>query len=524
MDTKKDTNEHLQNIKKMYDKLTYYDHYGGTLILFIVITIVVLLLVSYFQMMINVQPIIDNWPNERCKPGIIPFAGFINPPDGVSATDYTAENFTYCTQEILKSTTGAALQPLTFVTQFLQSFAEAIQQSIQSVRGMFNNVRNSMQNVSEEIMGRLMNIMIPLLQMIISFKDFGGKLQGTMTAGLYTLLGSYFTLKSLMGAIAQFIIIILITLAGLIAGLWILPFTWGAAIANTSIFVAIAIPMAIILSFMDKTLKVSGNYKIPSVKCFDKNTMLKMNDGNYKTIIEVCVGDILEDNNTVVSKIKVTRENSTMYKLHDIIVSDSHIVNYNNIWMKVSEHPQAIILDQDNYCEPYLYCLNTAQKRIKINGILFADWDDLYNNKLFHKIFYGLRASQINIQNENELCKYIHSGFSRDTPIVLCNGKTKDIQNVKVGDILSNGVVVYGIVEIDGNKLANQYDYNLGNNMFIQGYDINLKTKKTKIYKEEKLYHILTNTGLFDIKPSLQYNRVFQLRDYNYTIDQFLLI
>ena len=210
MDTQKDTNEHLQNIKKMYDKLTYYDHYGGTLILFIVITIVVLLLVSYFQMMINVQPIIDNWPNERCKPEIIPFAGFITRPDGVSATDYTAENFTYCTQEILKSTTGAALQPLTFVTQFLQSFAEAIQKSIQAVRGMFDKVRTSMQKVSEEIMGRLMNIMIPLLQMVISFKDFGGKLQGTMTAGLYTLLGSYFTLNSLMGAIAEFIIIILI--------------------------------------------------------------------------------------------------------------------------------------------------------------------------------------------------------------------------------------------------------------------------------------------------------------------------
>jgi hypothetical protein len=523
MDTKKDTNEYLQNIKKMYDKLTYYDHYGGTLILFIVITIVVLLLVSYFQMLINVQPIIDNWPKERCKPGIIPFAGFINRPDGVSATDYTAENFTYCTQEILKSTTGATLQPLTFVTNFLQSFAKAIQQSIQSVRGMFDKVRTSMQKVAEEIMGRLMNIMIPLLQMIISFKDFGGKLQGTMTAGLYTLLGSYFTLQSLMGAIAQFIIIILITLAGLIAGLWVLPFTWGAAIANTAIFVAIAVPMAIILAFMDKTLKVSGNYKIPSVKCFDKNTMLKMNDGNYKSIMEVCVGDILEDNNTIVSKIKITRENSTMYKLHDIIVSDSHIVNYNNIWLKVCEHPQAIILDQDNYCEPYLYCLNTTQKRIKINDVLFTDWDDLYN-QLLEKVLSGLRASQINIQNENELCKYIHSGFSRDTQIVLHNGKTIDIQNVKVGDILSNGIIVYGIVEIDGNKLNNQYNYYLGNNMFIQGYDINLKIKKTKSNKEEKLYHLLTNTGSFDIQLSLQYKRVFELKDYNYTVNKFLLI
>lgn len=523
MDTQKDTNEHLQNIKKMYDKLTYYDHYGGTLILFIVITIVVLLLVSYFQMMINVQPIIDNWPNERCKPEIIPFAGFITRPDGVSATDYTAENFTYCTQEILKSTTGAALQPLTFVTQFLQSFAEAIQNSIQAVRGMFDKVRTSMQKVSEEIMGRLMNIMIPLLQMVISFKDFGGKLQGTMTAGLYTLLGSYFTLNSLMGAIAEFIIIILITLAALIAGLWILPVTWGAAIANTAIFIAIAVPMAIILAFMDKTLKVSGNYKIPSVKCFDKNTILKMHDGNYTSITDVRVGDVLEDNNTIVSKIKVTRENSTMYKLHDIIVSDSHMVYYNNIWMKVSQHPQAIMIDQDNYGEPYLYCLNTTQKTIKINDILFADWDDLYNH-LLEKVLFCLRSCQINIQNETELYKYIHCGFSRDTQIVLRNGKTIDIQNVKVGDILSNGVMVYGIVEINGNMLSNQYDYYLGNNMFIQGYDINLKTKKTKTNKEAKLYHLLTNTGTFDIQPSLQYNRVFQLKDYNYSVDKFLLI
>ena len=523
MDTKRDTNEHLQNIKKMYDKLTYYDHYGGTLILFIVITIVVLLLVSYFQMMINVQPIIDNWPNERCKPGIIPFAGFITRPDGVSATDYTAENFAYCTQEILKSTTGTALQPLTFVTQFLQSFTESIQKSIQSIRGMFHKVRTSMQKVSEEIMGRLMNIMIPILQMIISFKDFGGKLQGTMTAGLYTLLGGYFTLKSLMGAIAQFIIAILITLAGLIAGLWVLPFTWGAAIANTAIFIAIAIPMAIILAFMDKTLKVSGNYKIPRVKCFDKNTMLKMHDGNYKSIMDVRIGDVLEDNNIIVTKLKVARENSVMYKLHDIIVSDSHIVNYNNIWLKVCEHPQAIILDQDNYCEPYLYCLNTTQKKIKINDIIFTDWDDLYN-QLIERVFFCLRSYQINIQNENELYKYIHCGYSRDTQIVMCNGKTIDIQNVNVGDILLNGVVVYGIIEIDGNKLANQYDYYLGNDIFIQGYDINLKATKTKTYKEEKLYNILTNTGSFIIQHSLQHNDMISLKDYNYAVDKFLLI
>ena len=114
-------------------------------------------------------------------------------------------------------------------------------------------------------MGRIINFSIPLQQIIISIKDLISKIQGTMTAGTFTLLGSYYTLKSLMGAIAQFIITILITLSVLIASLWVVPFTWGAAAANTVIFVAISIPMAIILAFMTDVLHVKTNLKMPKV-------------------------------------------------------------------------------------------------------------------------------------------------------------------------------------------------------------------------------------------------------------------
>ena len=184
-----DTN--LNNITKMYDKLTYYDQYGGSLILFIIITIVVIIIVTYFHTMINVQPIIDDWPNQRCKPNIIPIAGLITHPEGVSASEYTSQNFTYCTQNILSGITGSAVQPVTFITSVLQSLANTIQTAIQSIRAMFDKIRTSMQAVSEEIMGRIMNMMSPLIQIIISFRDLIGKIQGTMTAGLFTLLGSY---------------------------------------------------------------------------------------------------------------------------------------------------------------------------------------------------------------------------------------------------------------------------------------------------------------------------------------------
>ena len=97
------SNKNYINIKKIYDNLNYFDQYGSSLVLFILITISLFILCSYCFVMINVQPIQDDWINQRCKPFIIPFAGLINAPEGTSSTDFTKENFDYCTQNIIST-------------------------------------------------------------------------------------------------------------------------------------------------------------------------------------------------------------------------------------------------------------------------------------------------------------------------------------------------------------------------------------------------------------------------------------
>lgn len=497
----------LDNITKMYDKLTYYDQYGGSLLLFIIITIVVIIIVSYFHTMINIQPIIDDWPNQRCKPNIIPIAGLINRPEGVSISEYTSQNFTYCTQNILSGITGSAVQPLTFITQTLQNMANIIQTSIQSIRAMFDKIRTSMQSVSEEIMGRIMNMMTPLMQIIISFRDLIGKIQGTLTGGLFTLLGSYYALKSLMGAIAQFIISILIALAVMIAAFWAVPFTWGAAIANTVIFIAISIPMAIILAFMVDTLKVSTSYKIPKVKCFDKNTMIRMSSGIYKRVLEIQPGDILQNNNVVTAKVKVATEGSTMYYLNNILVSDSHIVKCNDKWIRVSEHSDAVKCNK--YDEPFLYCLNTSQKIIEINNTIFTDWDEIYDDSL-NAILEKTKL------NKDFIHKHLDCGFAPHSKIPLKCKQTKCLNRVKINDVLENGEKVYGVVEIDGSSLIKQFSYNLGENKFIEGYSKDLNYPKSEIFnKHNKLYHLLTDMGTFKTENTI-------VKDYNAAIDRLL--
>jgi hypothetical protein len=515
-----DTSNDIKQIDKLYKHLSYLDQYGGSVILLIIITIIVGLICSYCFVMMNVTPIQQNWPQERCKPYILPFAGLINAPKGESVSDYTSENFNYCTQNILSSIAGFATEPITFITNFLSLLIDEIKDSLNDVRGMFNKVRTLFQTITQEIMNRLMNIMIPLQRIIISMKDFLSKIQGTMTSGLYTLMGSYMTLVSLFGAIAQFIIIILIIMAAAVIIMWIIPFTWPFAAIATTVFLTFSIPMAIILSFMIEFLHVKPNMEIPTLKCFDKNTKIKMNNNQLKFIKDIQVDDLLKNNIKVTAKIKVDTKNSKMFNLNNIIVSDSHIVLYKEKWIKVCDHPDAVPVS--NYKEPYLYCLNTESKIININNIVFSDWDDLYGEKL-EKI-----KQRFNFKSNSEIHKKLDSGFLESTEIPLVDGSIVTINEIKIGDILNTNQIVYGVVEISADDLT-LFKY-LINGKSIYGssnliYKNNNKISSTNnldpfqkqvIFKDcNKIYHLLVTNQLFSTNS-------IDFLDYNAAIDLFL--
>lgn len=518
----------MKNIMHMYENLNYFDQYGATFITFILITLVLLILISYCQVKINSQPIIDNWVNERCKPNILPFAGFITHPEGISAIDYTAQNFNYCIQGILTSISGSMLEPITFVMNIINNVVSSVEEAINDIRAMFNKIRTFFQTVAQEIMQRIMNMMIPLQQIIISFKDLVGKIQGAMTAGLFTLLGTYYTLKSLLGAIAEFLIIILIALAALIVLFWIVPFTWGIAVTNTVIFVAVSIPLIIMLAFMSDVLQVQTSLSIPglpSSSCFDENTKITMNDGTIKNICEIKVGEILFNNNEVTSTFRVSSKGAEMYKLGDIIVSNTHIVKYLNNWVPVPKHSKSIAYGA--YDKPYLYCLNTTSKTIHINEYLFTDWDEIYENDI-----ELIKSNKyVTIKNLSDIHYELEGGFSEFTKIKLKNGTIKNIKDIEINDLLENEEKVYGLVKINGNNVKNQYKYTLGKQLTLEGgpniticdckvkhtttLDCEFKSKNKLEHKNVLLYHLLTDKKTFKIGDIKFY-------DYNASIDIFL--
>jgi hypothetical protein len=209
-----------------------------------------------------------------------------------------------------------------------------------------------------------------------------------------------------------------------------------------------------------------------------------------------------------------------MYNLNNVIVSDSHFVKYMNQWIRVSSHPDATKIP--NYSEAFLYCLNTAKKVIKVNDIVFADWDDLYDIGLQNML------RKHNLKDTTDIHKHLDGGFVSTTHICLDNGETKYIKDVQVGDVLTNKIIVYGTVEIDGSTLNEQYQLNLGNTICVEGGGklhvcdailnniVDLHSKREAniplVNKSNKLYHLLTNENMFLVNNSI-------FLDYNACID-----
>ena len=501
-DTNTDISDSINKINKLYDNLTYFDLYGSSVLSFIIINIVIFLIYSYSIVMINSSAIKADWINQRCNPKVIPFAGFIYKPDDKSAIDFTGDNFNFCIQGILQKITGFAVQPFNFLIEFLSKIFDEINKAINFIRTFFSRLRTKFSDIAENILSRILNMLIPMQQIVIALQDSFSKTNAILTSGLYTALGSYYTLQAFLGGIVNLIIKILIALAATIIGLWIVPFTRPFAISMTIIFISVAIPLTIIIIFMSQMLHIKPSLGIPGIpRCFDKNTKIKMLDGSYKIIKNIQIGDILFNNNKVTTKIKLSAKDCCMYDINGVIVSDSHRVKYNNKWIYVKDYPDKKPIS--NYLEPYLYCLNTTTKEIFINNLIFCDWDELYGDnleKILNTNISSKNEKDSYINESNKIHHYLDNGFPKDTCCSLSNGKHIFIQDIKIGDMLSNDDIVYGVVEIDAIDLFNKPNNYLGPNKFLVDCSC------------DKLYHLLTYSGKFYINSELFY-------DYNSLID-----
>ena len=512
----------------MYEHLSFFDQYGSSFIVFLLITIVIVLFYIYFKVLSNSQEIKDDWINQRCKPTVLPFAGLINKPTNKTSFEFTAENFNYCLNNMLTASTGQYVQPITYISNVLQNLFLSISDSLNKIRQMMANIRTNMQNVTEEIMGRALNVAIPIQNIMIAFKDVMGKVQGVFTASLYSSIGVYYTLKSSLGAVVNSVVLIVILLIAMIVPLLANPFTTSIALPMIATLTAIVVPLSILLVVLSKTLGITPLQKIPKI-CFDENTLFLTKNKQRIRIADIQVGTVLNNGSIITAKMCFESKGADMHVFLSnppITVSGSHRVWYpaTNEWLLVRDHPQAMLLEDysNQRNNPCIYCLNTNTKIIELNGVIFSDWDDLYE---FPMLYANICQKNLKVKTVRDIHLYNDAGFSGNTQIEMHNGEKKELDKIKCGDVLKGGIKVLSLVEIQ--TLSDFYhcfeSFNIQTNYLshfletITGNFERIPLSETKLPKNEKIiYHLLTEQGHFYLNTDLI------VKDYNSLIENYL--
>tara|TARA_B100001093_G_scaffold344142_1_gene328929 strand:+ start:3305 stop:4861 length:1557 start_codon:yes stop_codon:yes gene_type:complete len=505
----------VDKLEKKYDRSSYMQQYGGSVISAFIILVSLGLISAYLNIKAAKEPIKKNWEFYKCNPMYIPFAGIIH-----DDLDYTAQNFSECSNIILSDVALDFTQPLQFLTSNILLIFKGAADGVNALNNELKKIMNNLLNVLRDILNKFAGFIVPLQKLLFKIVDTFKRLTAIVSTSILTVLGINLGFASWIKNLISIFIGVFIASAAIIVVLWFIPFTWIPAGIATVIWTSFFVLFAVIAGWVEHIFKLT-KASMPSApgkpKCFDENTIIKTINGEKK-IKDLILNDALNKNDYVNAIFKIinkeNKENKEkMYNLNDVIVSGNHFVYHNTLgWIKVEKHPDAIYLS--NYNKPYIYCINTTSKRISINNTTFADWDDLDSIDMMKLKNYKI------IHN----CKHLHSitdsGLNKNMKIKTMNGY-KLIQNINLNDVLYNNNEIIGIVKIYANDLKFKQKYSFKNNNIIGSniyftnnhlgkYSIENNNDNEKIY-----YHLITKNGKYFVEN-------IEIYDYNSAIEHIL--
>jgi hypothetical protein len=540
-------------INLLYSTSGYMAKYGTDVWTAAIICLAFIVFINYYYFVNVLEVVKADWPNQRCNPLFLPFAGFIQKPTDMSNLEYTASNFNSCLNTILQDVVLIAIQPLYFAMNIIQESVNKLIEAFDQLRKLTANVREQFAIIVGQIYAALTNLVTTMILYVIKIKDSMLKINGILTTAIYTLFGSYMALESLFLVAIDMILFILITLAITTLGLYITTFIIPFGVFAIPLYTASGLLMLAILIpcilFQISLLRIMGlsTPRPPTIPgCFAGATLIELfteseQQSQYKKIQNIAVGDKLQNGSTVTSVIQFDATEQHVYKLRGTLVTGEHRVFHPTLkWIKVKEHPESVYVPTFN--EPFVYCLNTDQKTFTIGTTVFSDWDDIDEEVWADLKTYAVQPGYL---PENFKAADIHthldSGFQADATVLLANGSTVPVTAVHVNDELFSGERIVGVVKIAAHDLS-LYTYTFGGLPPCPAHDEKESVCKTisgsrnihiddanlgkincmqlsgdliKNHSQQYLYHFFTTTKFVTVN-NIRFN------DYNSGIDKYL--
>ena len=253
----------VEKLNYLYGDKTFSGRYGIDIVKVCFVIFLFIVSITYLQIQNKLLEVKRDWPEYRCRPDVMPFAGWINAPDGVSPMEYTKQNFIECSAQSTKGVFDRPVSMVYVIFDVIMNIFKNILEVIERFRQLFNRMRDALKRIFITVFYRIQNIIIPVQNMLIKMVDFFEKIKGVLATYLLTMIGVLWSFYSLIGSIYEVIIIILVIMIVVIIVLWYIPFVgWALAIAAIAVFLTIAIPL-IMLGMVSRQITRKRTSKIP---------------------------------------------------------------------------------------------------------------------------------------------------------------------------------------------------------------------------------------------------------------------
>ena len=310
----------------------------------IVLILIIFLAIHFTLLYTKIKDhIYNNWTEYRNKPWLMPFAGFIKPIEGKSSIESTVENFRKVLSKMISNFLKILMKPIYAIMEIFLQLFKKFTQVLNGIRKQINVMRNFLFKLFEKMMIRLQTGMAAITYFFLKIRESLKKSYGLFNLVLHTVEHSAIFFESLVKTpVGQF-------------GKLVSAIGWSSAIF---------------------TLGPWGQKSWDNALCFSPDTTVTLNSGYKRVLNDIKVGDVLSKNNIVLAKIDADYELENIYSLYGVEVTGSHLIRYNDKWIRVREHPDSVSIP---YKLNKVVCLVTKQGTIEVNNITFKDYLETTN-------------------------------------------------------------------------------------------------------------------------------------------------
>jgi len=417
-----------------------------------ILTILIIIIIFSFNLYIvfvsMYDDINDNWAEYKCNPSVMPFAD-------VFGHD-TVSNFYGCVQNTQQTFTKYMLTPVNHGMSMLADAGADFQTTLQSSRTFISTIRDKVASIVEFVYGAFLNTIIEFQRLTISMKDLFFKIMGVVVTFLYFVDGSIKALTSL----------------------------WKGPVGGA--------------------IRTVGKFRIPRIRfprirfprfCFSGKNRIILDDGQSKSLYNLEVGDVLQNNNKVLGRIIVLNDiEKDLYMLGNTVTTGTHkvYIDNNESLVEVSRLNKSSTIKNNN--DNYLYNFVTEKGYLNFgDSSNFCDWNEFTPNELSYLYNYAeikdynYENTKKEVLNEFNEFYYKKNMFNKETLIDVSNGKTK-ISDIKPGMVLKNDIIVVGVVSMKFNE-DEDYFYHL----ITDEKEFNIDNKCTKDFNSifDKILNIV---------------------------------